>query len=564
MQLGKLTSTQQTILFVFTLLFGSFVIFSVGRIIKNNEQAKRRSQLENVNKRAANLFQNSLQNFTTLTAGLKSFISHSEITPDKQRVQQFLFQQFDELNIQDSLIISFIDTSAVFRYVFTRTQVDPAKIVGKSLYDIRQTSREEDLMKRLTFPNITVADPVNLVEGWVGIPVNFDVLSNGDRIGVISAVISFKSLINDIYDSLTTANYVFKFSSGSGLEFDREKVYNEKQVFNERRDLEYYGLFNIPENEFVYSEVKVAGNEFRIGTAYKNEDASAGWWIFFIYSWYVLLLTFLALILFQSYRYRRVNENLRDSNKIITTQKQNAEIQNTELEKLNSTKNRFFSIIAHDLKNPFSAIHSIIGLIKEHNLSPEESNAMIGNLSDITVRTQNLLENLLKWAQVHTGEIKYEMNLIILQQLIEDVVQQMSIQAEAKEIDIECTFEKDLVIKADYEMFSTILKNLLSNGIKYSHPREGKVEVKTYSEGNNVFISVKDNGIGISEEEKQILFNLDRGPSFQGTQGEKGTGLGLTLSREFIKLHEGTIAVESSKNVGSTFTIKLPKAKFDQ
>lgn len=560
MRLGKLTSTQQTVLFVFTLLFGSFVIFSVGQIIRKNERAKRWAQLENVNKRAVNVFKNSLHNFSTLTAGLKSFVNNSEQTPGPDQIRNYLFEQFEELNIQDSLIISFIDTEGIFKYVFTRTQNDPAKLVGKSLYDIRRIPEGEDVMKWLDFPNLSIAEPVNLVEGWVGIPINFDITSNDEKIGIITAVISFKSLINDIYDTTVIKDYAFKFSTASGVTFDRERVDDGKQIFNERVDPESYKNFNIdPEEEFS-SEVDVLGTKFIITSAFKKADAAAGWWIFFIYSWYVLLLTFLALILFQSYRYRRVNESLKSSNKIITSQKQDAEIQNTELEKLNSTKNRFFSIIAHDLKNPFSAIHSIIGLIKEHNLSPEESNAMIGNLSDITTRTQNLLENLLKWAQVQTGELEYQFNVIILSQLVEDIVQRMRFQAQAKNITINCDLEKDLVINADYEMFSTILKNLISNGLKYSQPNEGKIDITTRSENGQIQITVKDNGVGIAEEEKEILFNLDRGPSFQGTQGEKGTGLGLTLSKEFLRLHNGQIEVESIKGKGSTFTVTVPKA----
>lgn len=114
MRLGKLTSTQQTVLFVFTLLFGSFVIFSVGQIIRKNERAKRWAQLENVNKRAVNVFKNSLHNFSTLTAGLKSFVNNSEQTPGPDQIRNYLFEQFEELNIQDSLIISFIDTEGIF------------------------------------------------------------------------------------------------------------------------------------------------------------------------------------------------------------------------------------------------------------------------------------------------------------------------------------------------------------------------------------------------------------------------------------------------------------------
>ncbi len=559
MRQTKLTSTQQTILITFILVVGSIMIFMVSRMIRSNENTERESQLQNVHKRALTEFSKSIDHFATLVAGMQGYLKYSETFPNEDQLKQFVYHQLSDVHFNDSIVISYLDTTGIFQYVFTGTQNDPAGLQGKSIYDFRENPLRRDRISDVYNEELLLSKPLNLAEGWVGIPMNFNVVRNGELLGYISTVIDFRALVDGIYDSTTSGKFAFRFITDDGIEFDRAVVYDGDKVYNQNKDPQFYKNFNLPEDSFVFSEIEMYGKKFKIGTAYKEDVGYAGLWSFFIFGWYILLLTFLALIFFQGYRYRLLNKSLKESNKIITAQKERASQQFEELKKLNITKNRFFHIIAHDLKNPFSAIHSIISLIKEHNLSPDESTTMIGNLTEVTQRTQNLLENLLKWAQIQTDEIKYEKNMLILDQLIEDVVITMHPQADNKNIQIETSFEKGLVINADYEMFTTIIKNLISNGIKYCTPGEGLIKIRSFSLEEEIYIEVIDNGVGMSDEERAIIFNLDRGPSFQGTIGEKGTGLGLVLSKEFLKLHDGAIEVSSQKGVGSKFVVSVPK-----
>jgi len=231
----------------------------------------------------------------------------------------------------------------------------------------------------------------------------------------------------------------------------------------------------------------------------------------------------------------------------------------TELYELNASKDKFFSIIAHDLKNPFNSIIGFSEILKEEIKSghPEVIEEYAGLINLSAVQTMRLLENLLEWANSQRGKIVFNPTTFYLYDLFNEEFTLLNDMAKRKNITIKYSFSNKLMVTADKNMIKTILRNLISNAIKFTHIN-GEVEINASIENNQVKISVSDNGIGITKESMTKLFRIDTNHSTYGTENEKGTGLGLILCKEFIDKHHGNIWVESEPHIGSHFIFTLP------
>src|SRR5665648_246096 len=234
-------------------------------------------------------------------------------------------------------------------------------------------------------------------------------------------------------------------------------------------------------------------------------------------------------------------------------------IKTTELNELNISKDRFLSIIAHDLKSPFNSIIGFSELLQEEIKSGESATIeeYAGLIRTSAIQTMRLLENLLEWANSQRGKIVFKPVPINLSELFKEEFGLLNDMARNKNIEIKCTFPENLMIVADKNMIRTILRNLISNAIKYTH-KNGTVELMALISQNEVEISVSDNGIGMTKETMAKLFRIDANHSTYGTENEKGTGLGLILCKEFVEKHHGKIWVESIVGVGSKFKFTLP------
>jgi signal transduction histidine kinase len=230
-----------------------------------------------------------------------------------------------------------------------------------------------------------------------------------------------------------------------------------------------------------------------------------------------------------------------------------------ELHELNASKDKFFSIIAHDLKNPFNTIIGFSEMMKESiklndSATFYEYTVMINNSA---VQTLRLLENLLEWANSQSGKLTFIPVPIVLNDLVKEEFVMAEDMATRKKIELKSYIPDDLTVVADKNMIRTILRNLITNAIKFTYIN-GQVQVNTVTRNNQVEISVSDTGIGMSEETMTKLFRIDASLSIRGTDNEKGTGLGLFLCKEFVEKHRGKIWVESEEGKGSTFKFLLP------
>lgn len=230
----------------------------------------------------------------------------------------------------------------------------------------------------------------------------------------------------------------------------------------------------------------------------------------------------------------------------------------TRLKELNATKDKFFNIIAHDLKNPFTCLLGTTDLLNHriHQMDSGDIMELVRIISDSAKSGYAILQNLLDWSRSQTGLITYNPEMINLKRLIGENVSVLRESAATKEISISSR-AKDIQIIVDKNMINTVLRNLLSNAIKFT-PKFGTIKVSAVMKSNEVVISVKDNGIGIPEENIKDLFRIDSKYTRPGTNQEHGTGLGLKLSKEFVELLGGTISVESTVNKGSEFVFSIP------
>lgn len=278
----------------------------------------------------------------------------------------------------------------------------------------------------------------------------------------------------------------------------------------------------------------------------------------------LIFALFSAVLIYNRYLLRRkANKELEKTNMQLQEVIQQLRDSEIQLKEINNTKDKFFSIIAHDLKNPFNAMMGFSNLLKNEysSLSNEERLEYINTIGETINQSYNLLENLLQWARSQTGSLKVEKKVLNVKSIIEDSTKEFSEIVRKKNLRIVKNISDDLMIDADPFMVNSILRNLINNAIKFSHPKNDIVISAAKGKNGFVEISVKDSGIGMSEAELKKLFSIESNFSKPGTAKEQGTGLGLLISKEFIEKNKGDIRVESHLGEGSNFIIELPEAK---
>jgi signal transduction histidine kinase len=236
---------------------------------------------------------------------------------------------------------------------------------------------------------------------------------------------------------------------------------------------------------------------------------------------------------------------------------------NLKLTELNKNKDKFFSIIAHDLRGPLGSLQQIGELLWLNNISDEKREKLTNALYQNSKNTFSLLDNLLKWANANSGLIVYEPSQINLQAIVLNNIRLFNAQVRLKNLQLQCNIESELFVYADFDMIDTVIRNLISNAIKFT-PAGGKIEIvfdKIDEINNTCTIAIVDNGIGINKDSQLKVFEIDNLVSTLGTDKESGTGLGLKLCKEFLTINKGTIWIESNENNGTSVFVSLPIEK---
>jgi len=267
----------------------------------------------------------------------------------------------------------------------------------------------------------------------------------------------------------------------------------------------------------------------------------------------------------------RVNSMLKLSDSYLTIKEQNIVLesqkleivsQKNELEITNSTKDRFFGIIAHDLRSPFNGFLGLTQMMSDQleNFSMEDIQIMTAGLRKSADNLYRLLENLLNWAKMQQGIFTIEKKQLKLQPIVDDCIQIVLESVMNKGIEISSKVPDNLMVYADPDVLQTVFRNLLSNAVKFSN-RNGIVRLSAkLNADNEVEVSIEDKGIGMNAHFAENIFRIDIQTNRKGTDGEPSTGLGLIVCKDFIEKQGGKIWFVSQENVGSTFTFTIPSA----
>ena len=543
-----------------TFLVGLILLFQVYSSIQQQQEEEEQIKLESAHRDAVTSFKLRLNDFSIMVAGLRAHInSHdSEITEDF--LINYMENQLKDLDFKDSLVISYIDADQFFIASVNKTKPNSAGLVGMNVRELRSEDKVQRLDEMMQSDSLRLFDPINLVEGWVGVPIDFGVLRNGKSIGYIAALINFKTVIDAVYSAEVLNNYVFHFSFGDGIDFDRALVYGDAK--RPRTDIEpdpeYYKNFEIPESNFIYDEFELHGQKFRIGAARKDVEDKFDWVLFLLALWFLTIFMFLALLVSQLRKITRLHSAVRTANEDLIGKNREIEAQNVEMETLNKTKTKFFRIIAHDLKGPMGALDGALQLLNMERFSSTETRGLIKEMGNSSSNILKLLLNLLDWSRIQTGEISMEPENLNVLSLVRETIQLLKPQAKEKSVILAYWPEEPAYAYCDSNTTLTILRNLISNALKFT-PKYGRVNVTIDDYPDVVKITVSDTGIGMSEEQVKNLFEIDKQHRREGTSGEKGTGLGLLLVKDLVALQGGTLSVMSKEGEGSAFDFTIPK-----
>jgi PAS domain S-box-containing protein len=239
---------------------------------------------------------------------------------------------------------------------------------------------------------------------------------------------------------------------------------------------------------------------------------------------------------------------------------QEIKLKNEELQKLNFERDKFFAIIAHDLRGPLGSMKGLTEMMADesYEFTEYEIKEMTHDLGTSARNTFNLLENLLEWSQMDSGLTEFKPQKLGLMNMVTDCINVVSEQARGKGIALNVNIATGHEVLADKNMLQTVIRNLLSNAIKFT-PKGGRVTISAKpAENNRMVISVKDTGIGMSDQIRNNLFNISANTKRPGTEGEKSTGLGLLLCKEFVEKNGGEIRIESEQNQGTIFSFTIP------
>ncbi len=310
---------------------------------------------------------------------------------------------------------------------------------------------------------------------------------------------------------------------------------------------------NMPPGEYTF-RVKGSNNDGvwnNSGLSLKIIVMPPWWRSSWAWAGYLILLAGLIML------YIRLRERKLIRERDLLEQK--VHLRTTELSALNATRDKFFSIIAHDLRNPFNTILGLSEMTLRNfgEAEPERIRKSVADIRDTAKHTFDLLQNLLIWARTQTGALDFEPVLFDISERIIENIELVKSQAAGKNIEISYQDAGPVEVTGDIRMIDTVLRNLLTNAIKFTETR-GRVTVEVMRLTGSVEVMVRDTGVGIAQENIPRLFLLDNKYSRKGTEKEKGSGLGLILCREFIEKHHGTIRVESEPGKGSRFVFVLP------
>ncbi len=361
---------------------------------------------------------------------------------------------------------------------------------------------------------------IELEEAYQGLAVVYKLTQENEK------ATTFSTLSKELKDSIFNDSSLKKLTDQL-LVYESEKKQQQIELLHKEQQI----------NEIELTKEKAVTNLFTIASI-------------------VLGVLFIFLIAF-TIQNRRIAKNLRKQQIELIDKNASIMEQKEKLDQLNSVKDRFFSIISHDLRNNLTTMKLYFDLVSNKDYEPIDTSEITKQISSSVENTIDLLENLLIWASAQIKGVPIHRQKLNIHSLSQENINLLNSAAHQKSISLVNSVDENITAFADIDMINLVLRNLISNAIKFT-PESGSISLLAIISEQKCIVEIKDNGVGISKENLAKLFNQHEHPSTKGTANEKGTGLGLMLCKDFIERNGGTIWAESQKDNGTSFFFSLP------
>ncbi len=434
------------------------------------------------------------------------------------------------------------------------------------LYDVMQDFEKERILLKKSIMLATLSkQPLNVCQSTLTLARCY--INKGDLAKAYPLLLKGDTCLSRINDMEINKSLFLTYSKYFEKKNDLEKAYNYYNKYLQVDDSLQNRYFHLVKNLFdiryntesKIKELNLLTNNDQIQSLkyQKNifyKDISEGIFFFFL----TILIVLIIIYLQKQHAKRKLletNKKLEQVNKELEKRKEKQQYEN-------QIRNKLFMILAHDLINPFNALLGFAELLSEeiHEFDRKDIKRHSEFIYQSARQLHFLLENLLQWARIQTGRIKFVPSYIEADKIIRDVIDTYHYVAEKKGITITVDSDENLIVYADENMLADILRNLVHNAIKFTD-KEGTINIKGVRENGKVTLWVCDNGSGISEEELDKLFNLEYHFTRKGTSGEQGTGLGLIICKELLDQHHSKLNVQSHPGKGSCFSFSLSQKK---
>lgn len=364
----------------------------------------------------------------------------------------------------------------------------------------------------------------------------------------IAKDMKFRSLELEVYDELSSLHAgLGSYGSAYNWRLRYDTVY--KDLFNENQSEQIVRIRGLYEQQIKDREIEQLYSQTQVQRTLN-----------IVFAVFIIVIVTLVIIITVNLRIKKkTNSMLAERNLQISSANEKLSQSGEEMENLNRSKDRIFSVVAHDLRNPVAAVTGFSELLLENfeEFTVETQKEYLLQIVQGTQRIQNLLENLLVWARSQMKAVKYEPEELKVKLVLEECVRDLKANLDHKKVSCQVIVEPNCIVFADRAMIYTVFRNLIINAVKFSFPG-GKIWISSKLTSDGCSVSVSDEGIGIQPEIQEKLFDPNEGITSPGTTGESGSGLGLVICTEFLEKNRGSLKVESEPGNGATFEVTLP------
>lgn len=502
-------------------MFAFILLIKLDGKRKQSELDSFNLNLEHEHKDILSVLQSNIKIYTGFVAALRSFTINNSAFPNENEMKNFLLEIVNELPFKDSLIVSFIDTSQVFKYSVTPYKIDPSNLKGKNVKNIRST-KEIAKLKTLIEKgkHITLFKPINLIEGYPAFPFNFPAIDkNGKRLGYIAPLIRLHYFLSAILDK--KSEFYHRFSI-DGIVFTRFAVYDKSKIYHSKKDTDFVNNFDEKEYKIKTSILPFHGLPLKVETRYKSKPVESTSLNYLIYAWCILFLVFVIISFLQAKHNQKIVEKLAFAHRELRN------INRQQEKNLNKIKN-LIREIHHRVKNNLQIISSLLNLQSQEEISIEVKNALLSTKS--RVQSMALVHNKLY------GNENFD--AINANEYITSLCENISQMYESKKdaVKTEILIDKTLTLSIDTVIpLGLMLNELLTNTFKYAfgEQKKGQIGIQlTKNEDDYYALIYKDSGLGFDFEQKsknsfglelilmlteqlkgKIEYNRTQGPNF--------------------------------------------------